>query len=73
MISIDSAFDWIETGFCFGIGFVIPFGIVLPWMAWKIMSHPTLSKLARAADKLASGASGSIIEKGVNWLFGGGK
>lgn len=40
---------------------------------YEAVSHPTLTRLSQAADKLTKGGGNSFIHKGIEALFGGGK
>jgi hypothetical protein len=62
-------------GMAWGAGFAIPFFIGITWAILKILSHPTVRSIARAADKLSGGRGGiweTLIKEGFGLLKGGG-
>lgn len=67
-----SGIDWTQVtqsaldGMGWGIGFAVPFFVGITWAILRILSHPTVRQIARAADKLSG--KGSIWEQ----IVGGG-
>jgi hypothetical protein len=61
-------------GFLWGTGFAVPFFVGITYAILKILSHPTIRNLSRAAAKLG-GESGDIwttlIKEGGRFLRGG--
>ena len=68
-----SAIDWTSVGNSFllgmawGTGFVIPFFVGLTWAILKILSHPSVRQIARAADKLSG--KGGVGEQIIGGIF----
>jgi hypothetical protein len=72
-VGVTSGIDWSAVGqsaldgMGWGIGFAVPFFVGITWAVLRILSHPSVRAIARAADKL-SGKSGGVLEQ----IVGGG-
>lgn len=66
--------DAFLTALMWGFGFGVAFFVPLTWAILRILSHPTVRAIARAADKLSKGNSGiweTIVKEGIGFLRGG--
>lgn len=72
--------DWNAVGQAFlnggawGMGFAIPFFVGITWAVLRILSHPTITKVARAADRISGKSEGwivALINAGKELLQGG--
>lgn len=67
------------NGLLWGAGFALPMFIGLTWAILRILSHPTIRSIARAADKLSGGQTGfwdklgSMALSGLGGFLSGGK
>lgn len=74
MVDAGSLEDAFLSALMWGFGFGIAFFVPLTWAVLRILSHPTVRSIARAADKLSRGSGGmweSIIKEGLSFLRGG--
>jgi len=63
-------------GIAWGAGFSIPVFVGITWSVLKILSHPTIRHIAKAAANMTSGEGGGMLTKGarlIENLLGGGK
>lgn len=59
MIDWNAVAQSLVEGAAWGTGFAIPFFVGITWMVLKILSHPSVRNIAKAAGKLG--------EKGDVW------
>jgi len=71
-VSVDSGqlVQNLLNGMMWGTGFAIPFFVGITWAILKILSHPTVRSIARAADKLSGKGGGGLADVGVKILEG---
>jgi len=62
-------------GMAWGAGFAVPFFVGITWSILKVLSHPSVRALSRAADKLSGAHGGAlelIVKEGIAFLKGKG-
>lgn len=72
-IDFAQAEQWGADGLFFGVGLIIPLYLGLRLLILNVLTHPTVTKLARGVDKLGQGAAGGIggaLTGFVDRLFG---
>jgi hypothetical protein len=74
MVDAQALEDAFLTALMWGFGFGVAFFVPLTWAVLRILSHPTVRSIARAADKLSKGGEGGIwgtlIKEGIGFLKG---
>lgn len=65
----------LADGAAWGTGFALPFFVGITWAVLKVLSHPNVQKIARAADKFGRGSGGvgeTLVKEVFGFLKGGG-